>query len=359
MWREVPLGEVIALQRGIDTTRATQRPGRVPVISSGGISSFRADAWTSGPGVVMGRKGTLGRVFYVDEPYWPHDTTLWVTDFKGNAPRFIYYLLQRIDVAAMDVGSASPTLNRNHLYPLEVTIPSVAEQEAIAEVLGALDDKIAANNAAAERADELVRAMYQHLVQGELQLRDICSNPRANVLPGGEVVPYVGLEHLPRRHLWLGELGASSEVTSAKTEFAAGDTLFGKLRPYFHKVVSAPVEGVCSTDILVLRPREVQMAGLVLAAAASDETVNEMAAKSAGTKMPRANWQDLSACKIRGADDLGTREFSRRVMAIRDAVEMSSHESRTLAQLRDTLLPALMDGTLRVKDAVAQVEEVL
>jgi type I restriction enzyme S subunit len=112
-WEVVRIGRKITLQRGVDITKDEQNEGQVPVVSSGGASSFHDRALACGPGVVVGRKGTAGSVYYVEEDYWPHDTTLWVRDFRGNSPRFVFYKLGAMDLARFDTGSANPTLNRN------------------------------------------------------------------------------------------------------------------------------------------------------------------------------------------------------------------------------------------------------
>lgn len=127
-WRATTIGEVLTLQRGYDITKNEQRPGAVPVVSSGGISSYHDTAAVPGPGVVIGRKGALGNVFFLSADYWPHDTTLWVKDFKESDPRFVYYFFQALDVHRLDVGSANPTLNRNHVHALPVLWPPNEEQ---------------------------------------------------------------------------------------------------------------------------------------------------------------------------------------------------------------------------------------
>jgi len=141
-WRETTLGDVVTFQRGFDIRQIDQNPGLIPVISSSGITSYHNEYKAEGPGVLVGRKGTLGTVFYVENNYWPHSTSLWVKDFHGNNPRFIYYFLKTFDFKMHDVGSSNPTLNRNHVHLLRCTIPSHPEQCAIAEVLSSLDDKI-------------------------------------------------------------------------------------------------------------------------------------------------------------------------------------------------------------------------
>lgn len=111
-WREVLLGDVLTLQRGFDLTEKEAAPGPFPVISSGGVSYTTDVAKVDGPGVVTGRKGVLGKVHFSPGPYWPHDTTLWVKDFKGSDPRFIYYFLKTLPLATLDAGASNPTLNR-------------------------------------------------------------------------------------------------------------------------------------------------------------------------------------------------------------------------------------------------------
>ncbi len=162
-WKTSTIGEQVTLQRGIDITKAQQRPGIVPVVSSGGISSYHDTAYAKAPGVVLGRKGTIGTVFYITDDYWPHDTSLWVRDFHNNDPRFVYYFFKSMasDLAALDVGTANPALNRNHVHPIVVQWPELPEQRAIARILGALDDKIELNRRMNHTLEEMARALFK------------------------------------------------------------------------------------------------------------------------------------------------------------------------------------------------------
>ena len=137
-WVETTVGDQLTLQRGFDITKNEQRDGDVPVVSSGGVKSFHDTPMAKAPGVVIGRKGTLGKCFYMDQDYWPHDTTLWVKDFKNNEPRFIYYLLLGLDVKHLDSGAANPALNRNQVHPIKITWPPVSKQKALAQRFDAL-----------------------------------------------------------------------------------------------------------------------------------------------------------------------------------------------------------------------------
>lgn len=283
----------------------------------------------------------------------------------GLDVRWLHYYLgtdsMQGQIHSRENTTVQATLNLEDVKRLQIPDLPFAEQQAIAEVLGALDDKIAANYTLATKSDGLIRALFVATSQSsdERTIDSICASPRHHVHPSRATGFYVGLEHLPRRHMWLHERGDAAEVASAKSSFERGDVLFGKLRPYFHKVVSAPASGICSTDILVLRAKDPALQGFILAAASSDSVVASATASSAGTKMPRTSWSDLRACTVPWPEEAGALELSARVMELREATEAAVRESRTLATLRDTLLPALMDGTLRVKDAIAQAEEVL
>ena len=142
-WIESTLGEFVRLQRGHDLTASEQQPGSVPIMGSAGPNGTHNEALAKGPGVVIGRSGaSAGRVHFTEVDYWPHNTCLYVTDFLGNNPRFAYYLLQTLDLAAFNSGSAQPSLNRNFLYSIPLKIPRPVEQYGIVDVLKSLDDRI-------------------------------------------------------------------------------------------------------------------------------------------------------------------------------------------------------------------------
>jgi restriction endonuclease S subunit len=142
-WQECSLGDFVRLQRGHDLTAAEQEPGDVPIMGSAGPNGSHSKALAKGPGVVIGRSGaSAGRVHFSEVDYWPHNTCLYVTDFLGNHPRYAYYLLQTIDLASFNSGSAQPSLNRNFLYSIPLKIPARNIQNEIVEVLETLDDRI-------------------------------------------------------------------------------------------------------------------------------------------------------------------------------------------------------------------------
>lgn len=158
-WVDCTLGDVLTLQRGFDLPVQDRRPGPYPVIASTGQVGTHDSAQVTGPGVVIGRSGSIGGGQYIPRDFWPLNTTLWVADFKGNDPRFCYYLLRSIDLSQFNVGSGVPTLNRNHVHPLPVRVPPTHLRKRIGEVLGALDDKIES----IRRMNETLEVMAQSI----------------------------------------------------------------------------------------------------------------------------------------------------------------------------------------------------
>ena len=145
-WRETTLGNVVRLRRGHDLTEGERRPGNVPVIGSAGQNGWHDTAKASGPGVTVGRSGaSAGVVTYVDSDYWPHNTSLYVTNFCGNEPRFLAYYFSTLRLAELNSGSAQPSLNRNFLYTVPVLLPSPNEQRRIASILSTYDNLIEVN----------------------------------------------------------------------------------------------------------------------------------------------------------------------------------------------------------------------
>jgi type I restriction enzyme S subunit len=160
-WRTCRLGDVLELKRGYDLPTQYRQPGPFPIVSSSGISGSHFEAKVPGPGVVTGRYGTIGEVFYIVEDFWPLNTALYVRDFKGNDPRFISYFLRTIDFYAYSDKAAVPGVNRNHLHSAIVRIPEPTTQRAIACILGSLDDKIELNRRMNRTLEEMARAIFK------------------------------------------------------------------------------------------------------------------------------------------------------------------------------------------------------
>lgn len=190
-------------------------------------------------------------------------------------------------------------------------------------------------------------------------IEDVADNPRRGVNPD-EIepeTPYIGLEHMPRRSIALSDWGYADSLESNKFNFKRGEILFGKLRPYFHKVGVAPVDGVCSTDILVIAPKEPEWFAFVLGHVSSDDFVNHTNAGATGTKMPRTNWQDMARYEVVMPPKPVAEAFTQMTRPLIERINANIHTSRILTALRDALLPKLMSGEVGVREAEAEPRE--
>ena len=160
-WKTITLGDFIAMQRGHDLTASERRLGTVPVFGAAGQNGFHDTAIAKGPGIVIGRSGgSFGQVHFCDTDFWPHNTGLYITDFKGNDPYFAYYLLKWLDFDSYNSGSAQPSLNRNFIYPIRIRVPSPQEQQRIARVLTVLSAKIELNQRINAELEGLAKLLY-------------------------------------------------------------------------------------------------------------------------------------------------------------------------------------------------------
>ena len=159
--RSLRFKDFVTLQRGFDLPKSQMDDGDVPVLGSQCVIGFHNEAKVKPPGVVTGRSGTLGLVQYTDQPYWPHNTALWVRDFKGNDPRFVYYKLQTLHLERFNGGVSVPTLNRNVLDTLSLEVPVLSEQKHIASILSAYDDLIENNRRRIQLLEQAARLLYK------------------------------------------------------------------------------------------------------------------------------------------------------------------------------------------------------
>ena len=266
------------------------------------------------PGVVTGRYGTIGEVFLVSEPFWPLNTTLYVRDFHGNDPRFIYYLLQRFDFASFSGKSGVPGVNRNDLHVETVALPtSVSEQRTIAAALSDVDALLDGLDRLIAKKRDLKRAAMQQLLTGQTRvsgfsgrwetkrLSDIVSIRNQKVLPSnvGIDTPCVELDHIGQGNGSLLECSTAQNSKSTKYRFCSGDVLFGRLRPYLRKFWHADRSGICTTEIWPLMTDSQQADSGFLHAIVQSDRFIEAASISYGTHMPRADWGVMRNFEVR------------------------------------------------------------
>jgi type I restriction enzyme S subunit len=293
-----------------------------------------------------------------------------------SSPKMVTHIRNRA------IGAAVPGINLGILKALPVVLPPLSVQDRIASVLGAYDDLIEVNRRRIALLEEMARRLFEEwfvhfrfpghkgvplasadeatLPQGwrSVPFGSIAADVRDGIDPSevDAATPYVGLEHIPRRSTTLSDWGRSDEVTSLKLQFRRGDVLFGKIRPYFHKVAWAPAAGVSSSDAIIFRSRSAEHAGLVLAVASSDQFVAHSVQTSNGTKMPRANSGVLAQYHVPLAPDPLLRRFNGAVLAWTELAATLNATNRRLAASRDLLLPRLISGELSVATAEPKLE---
>ena len=162
-WHMGELGEFITLKRGYDLPQQKRKAGCVPIFSSSGISGTNDTAMVKAPGVITGRYGTIGRVFWANEDFWPLNTTLYVEDFHGNYPLFVYYFLKTLGWEKFTSASAVPGINRNTVHKEIVCLPDIASQRRIALLLKTVDDKIEVNEKINDNLEQQAQAYFQEL----------------------------------------------------------------------------------------------------------------------------------------------------------------------------------------------------
>ncbi|MEO2219048.1 restriction endonuclease subunit S [Chromobacterium vaccinii] len=345
---------------------------------------------------MYGNGDTAGRVAITKVPLTTNQACCnLVIDPSKADYRFIYYYLKASYKALVDLknGGAQQNLNGKLIKSFPIQVPKVEVQREIGSFLESLDDRITLLRETNATLEAIAQALFKSWfvdfdpVRAKMEGRapEGLDEATAALFPDGfeeselGLVPrgwstgtlgnvshtarsqiqadqmhgalnYVGLEHIPRKCLSLNDWGVAEGLESAKSCFSDGDVLFGKLRPYFHKVVVAPISGVCSTDILVCRPTVPCFYGFVVMHLFSEALVSYADRLSNGAKMPRVNWKDLAAYELVIPPTDVASAFTNAIQPLLNRMMANVHQAQALASLRDTLLPRLISGQLRLPD---------
>jgi type I restriction enzyme S subunit len=396
---ETTLGRLLSFANGRSSPeRADDLP--YPVYGSNGAIG-RAAEFNSDPGsIVIGRVGSYcGSLYLSKQRCWVTDNAIRATALDENNPRFLFYLLGTLSLNNWRAGSGQPLLNQEILSRIPAAVPEPAEQRAIAHILGTLDDKIELNRRINETLEAMGQAIFKSWfvdfgpVRAKAEGRDSAlPKPLADLFPArlvesevgeipdgwevgrlGDILcqrvercaasaettarPYVPIECISPRSLFLTDSKPGNEAQSSLTKFYKGDLLFGAMRPYFHKVCIAPFDGTTRTTAFVLYPKRKDDFAFATFLLHDSETIDFATRHSTGSTIPYAVWVDsmdsmptiLPPSKVRAAFDDAVRPMLARI-------PQAYFESRTLATLRDTLLPKLISGELRVPDAEKFIE---
>ena len=292
----------------------------------------------------------------------------------ANAKFYYYYFRSpqgRGLIGSIVSGTNVKGIRGTDLKKLRIVYPEKSIQDKIVEFLFPYDDLIENNRRRMALLEESARLLFQEwfvrlrfpghehtrIVDGVPEgwrpkvLGDLCTEVRETVLPEKlePDTPYIGLEHMPRRSIALSEWGKSYQVMSTKHRFREGEILFAKIRPYFHKVGLAFVEGVASSDAIILQPLFDHLRGLVLMTVSSDPFIAEAAqTMREGSKMPRADWKLMRQYIVAVPPDGLLKTFNETISDITGQLKVLTFQNQKLRQARDLLLPRLMSGEIAV-----------
>jgi type I restriction enzyme, S subunit len=379
-WQQVLLGDVLTFHRGFDITKDQQRPGPYSVISSSGPNSTHAEFMAKGPGVIIGRKGSLGTVFYSERDYWPHDTTLYVRDFHGNLPRFAYYFLQTLGLERYDAGASNPSLNRNHIHRLPVLWPIRNVQHEIVKILSAYDHLIENNLRRIRVLEEMTRAIYREwFIRNGTSGAGIMSNSWSTT-PLGELCHSIddgdwieakdqgGCDY---RLVQISNIGVGEFIETDKfryvtqetfdrlgcNEVRAGDILIARMPTPIGRgwlVSEMPWRMVTAVDVAIVRVDVDRLdPNYFITYWNEQETLERLAKQASGTTRPRVTRREIASFEV----PVPPIELQRRFGTI--AAEHLALAgclrglSVNLRATHDLLLPRLMSGRLSLAQAEA------
>jgi len=303
-------------------------------------------------------------------------------------PQYLFYWMKddtfQSAVYGTKGGVAQSYLSLEMIRSLPLRLPRLSEQEGIVSTLSAYDSLIDNNTRRIRILEQTAQMFYREwfvnfqfpghdkaeIVKSKMgpiprgwtasAVGELCQEIRRAVNPS-EIpaeTAYIGLEHMPRKSIALSVWGKVGEVQSTKLRFHRGEILFGKIRPYFHKVGVAPIDGVCSSDAIVIVPKAVEYFPLVLTCVSSDEFVRQATQTSQGTKMPRANWDVLCRYPVALPDRSLLDRFNAIVVPMVDLINNLVFKNRCLSKTRDLLLPKLVSGEVSIEhlesEAIAQ-----
>lgn len=363
MTQTISLSGAITLQRGFDLPTSQRRPGEYPVVTSTGMTTTHDEFKVKGPGVIIGRSGSIGGGQYIETDFWPLNTTLWVKDFKGNNEKFIYYLLKSIDFSSFNAGAAVPTLNRNHLSVIKVHIPSRDRQDKIADILGALDEKIELNRKMNETLEQMGQALFRHY---------FIDNPEAEKWEIGSISD-------------IGLVVTGKTPSKSKSEYYGNDVMFLKVPDMHGQSVIIKTDDNLSREGADSQSKKylpkwstavsciatVGVVSLVVAETQTNQQINSIIPKkdfyrffnyfmmkykseyiktlaSGGSATPNLNKGQFEKISVALPPEDLLATFDNVVGSIFELIIKNSEEIQTLTTLRDTLLPRLINGKVKV-----------
>lgn len=380
-WKECLLGNVVNLKRGYDLPHSARSPGPFPVVSSSGITDHHSEAKVKGPGVVTGRYGTLGQVFFVETDYWPLNTSLYVQDFKGNDPCFISYFLSTLSFESQNAAGAVPGVNRNHLHALEVLVPPLPVQQRIASILSAYDELIENSQRRIRILEKMARALYRewfvHFRFPGHENHPRASSPLGEIPEGWEVKKLGGFvttqygytesttkEAVGPKFLRGMDINKTSLIDWSQVPYCpitpkghdkyrlrVGDVVVIRMAdPGKVGIVEQDVDAVFASYLIRVAPRDSRVSPYFLFyLMESAEYYAYITGASTGTTRKSASAGVVSDYQFFLPPQELVEQFEQRASEIRSLLTTLLKQTVNLRLTRDLLLPRLLSGQLEIK----------
>jgi type I restriction enzyme S subunit len=359
-WKTVQLGDICKLEYGNNLTDKMRKGGIVPVYGSAGIVGWHDVSLTNSPTLIVGRKGSVGNVFYSEMPCFPIDTTYYVeeTACKENL-RWLELFLRYFDLRQLNMATAVPGLNRNIAHLIKIPLPPLEEQKQIAALFQSIETAIEQVEGQEKNLKQLQQKLSNNLVSKTPSFGNLLTSKNCTLFTFGDITDciekhdkkplesgitrFIGLEFIEADDFNLQGFGEIEKGTTFTKCFSIGDVLFGKRRAYLKKVAVADFDGICSGDILVLRANKAKMLHELLPYyVSSDAFINQAVTTSAGSLSPRTKWRDLAVLEI-AVPDLKTQKIIVDVFQqLRKTQEQLNQQKTTLKNLKQKLLSEIL-----------------
>ena len=382
-WIECTLSDLVSFQRGYDLPKSHMQKGQYPVVGSNGIIGFHNEYTTDEPSITIGRSGNVGKPFIYYGKTWSHNTTLYVKDYKGSDPVFVFYFLKTMDLANYGGGSAVPTLNRNHIHTLSICVPkNVEEQKKIGVILETIDHKILINNAINDNLEQQAQAIFKawfvdfepfggvmpddwkmvslsevadfiggYSYKGtELGKSDIAMATIKNFRRGGGFKLDGYKEIIPSDNFKSVQYADLFDILVAHTDLTQNAEVIGNAEIILNKSKYDNI--IFSMDLVKVVPKKDKISKFIIASILKNENFkHHCLGYINGTTVLHLSKRALNDYKFALPNDLLILKPLEKILSLLyENLALNTEQTMYLTSLRDTLLPKLMSGEIDVSN---------
>lgn len=360
------LGELVKIKYGKNQKKVQSEDGTIPIYGTGGLMGYATDALYDKPSVLIGRKGTINKVHYVDHPFWTVDTLFYTeVNEKLVIPKYLYYLMSLLDLDSYNEGTTIPSLRTETLNRLKFDIPGLDYQGKVLSVLEPIDKKIKLNEEVNKNLEQQARSLFKAWFVDfdpfantmlsdwkKGKLKDVLKLKRQSIKTGeNTTLPYLPIDVIPMRTFALTDFKPNAEAQSSLITFDKDDIIIGAMRVYFHRVVLAPCDGITRTTCFTLAPYNNEYLSFALLCCDQESSIDYAQSTSKGSTMPYAIWEGgLGDMEIIIPTPEIAKKFNEIVLPMLRQIQNSYFENNRLREIRDALLPRLMSGEVDVSN---------